>query len=98
MILVTDAGETTSSADFGRGSESGGAIGSLLYTIVIRPVKTRAARNTAGDTPWKHYRIPWVAPCSSPTRKRTGQYFSIASTANCACSIGWGTTPLRECR
>jgi Ca-activated chloride channel homolog len=49
MILVTDAGETTSQADFEAARKAAVRSGSLLYTIVIRPVKNESGRNTAGE-------------------------------------------------
>src|SRR5712692_947555 len=49
IILVTDAGETTSSADFDAARKAAVRSGSLLYTIVIRPVKNESDRNTAGE-------------------------------------------------
>jgi Ca-activated chloride channel family protein len=49
MILVTDAGETTSQADFDAARKAAVRSGSLLYTIVIRPVKNESGRNTAGE-------------------------------------------------
>ena len=49
MIMVTDAGETTSSADFDAARKEAVRSGSLLYTIVIRPVKNESGRNTAGE-------------------------------------------------
>ncbi len=49
IILVTDAGETTSSADFDAARKEAVRSGSLLYTIVIRPVKNESGRNTAGE-------------------------------------------------
>src|SRR5712664_1062143 len=49
MILVTDAGETTSSVDFDAARKAAVRSGSLLYTIVIRPVKNESGRNTAGE-------------------------------------------------
>ena len=49
MILVTDAGETTSSADFDAARKEAVRSGSLLYTIVIRPIKNESGRNTAGE-------------------------------------------------
>src|SRR6266852_2992019 len=39
IILVTDAGETTSKADFDAARKEAVRSGTLLYTIVIRPVK-----------------------------------------------------------
>ncbi len=49
IILVTDAGETTSNADFDAARKEAVRSGSLLYTIVIRPVKNESGRNTAGE-------------------------------------------------
>ena len=49
MILVTDDGETTSRADFDAARKEAVRSGSLLYTIVIRPVKNESGRNTAGE-------------------------------------------------
>jgi Ca-activated chloride channel family protein len=49
IILVTDAGETTSSSDFDAARKAAVRSGSLLYTIVIRPVKNESGRNTAGE-------------------------------------------------
>jgi len=49
MILVTDAGETTSSTDFDAARKAAVRSGSLLYTIVVRPVKNESGRNTAGE-------------------------------------------------
>src|SRR5260221_1281714 len=49
IILVTDAGETTSRADFAAARKEAVRSGSLLYTIVIRPVKNESGRNTAGE-------------------------------------------------
>ncbi len=49
IILVTDAGETTSTADFDAARKEAVRSGTLLYTIVIRPVKNEGGRNTAGE-------------------------------------------------
>jgi Ca-activated chloride channel family protein len=49
IILVTDAGETTSRADYDGARKEAVRSGSLLYTIVIRPVKNESGRNTAGE-------------------------------------------------
>src|SRR6266699_1920734 len=49
IILVTDAGETTSSADFDVARKEAVRANALLYTIVIRPVKSESGRNTAGE-------------------------------------------------
>jgi len=49
IIMVTDAGETTSRSDFESARKSALRAGILLYTIVIRPVKNENGRNTAGE-------------------------------------------------
>jgi Ca-activated chloride channel homolog len=49
IILVTDAGETTSSTDFEAARKAAVRAGTLLYTICIRPVKNESGRNTAGE-------------------------------------------------
>jgi Ca-activated chloride channel family protein len=49
IILVTDAGETTSRTDFEAARKEAVRSDLLLYTIVIRPVKNESGRNTAGE-------------------------------------------------
>lgn len=49
IIMVTDAGETTSRSDFDSARKAALRAGVLLYTIVIRPVKNENGRNTAGE-------------------------------------------------
>jgi Ca-activated chloride channel family protein len=49
VVLLTDAGETTSRADFETARRSAVRAESLLYTIVVREVKTEGGRNTAGE-------------------------------------------------
>ena len=49
IILVTDAGETTSRTDFDSARKEAVRSNTLLYTIVIRPVKNESGRNTAGE-------------------------------------------------
>jgi len=49
IILVTDAGETTSQSDFEHARREAVRSGTLLYTVVIRPVKNESGRNTAGE-------------------------------------------------
>ncbi len=49
IIMVTDAGETTSSSDFDSARKTALRAGILLYTVVIRPVKNENGRNTAGE-------------------------------------------------
>jgi Ca-activated chloride channel homolog len=49
IVLVTDAGETTSRTDFDSARREAVRSDALLYTIVIRPVKNESGRNTAGE-------------------------------------------------
>ena len=49
IVLVTDAGETTSRSDFEAARREAVSSNVLLYTIVIRPVKNENGRNTAGE-------------------------------------------------
>lgn len=49
IVLVTDAGETTSRSDFDTTRRAALKAETLLYTIVIRPVKNESGRNTAGE-------------------------------------------------
>jgi Ca-activated chloride channel family protein len=49
IILVTDAGETTSRSDFEAARREAVSSNVLLYTVVIRPVKNENGRNTAGE-------------------------------------------------
>lgn len=49
IIMITDAGETTSRADFDSARKAAVHAGILLYTIVVRPVKNENGRNTAGE-------------------------------------------------
>lgn len=49
LVLVTDAGETTSHADFNVARSAAVRSEALLYTVVIRAVKSEGGRNTAGE-------------------------------------------------
>lgn len=49
IVLVTDAGETTSSASFEDARHSALVAEAMLYTIVSQPVKNESGRNTAGE-------------------------------------------------
>jgi Ca-activated chloride channel homolog len=49
IIMVTDAGETTSKSDFDSARKAALRAGILLYTVVIRPVMNENGRNTAGE-------------------------------------------------
>ena len=49
IVMLTDAGETTSRADFEMARKAALRAEALLYTIVIRPVKNENGRNTAGE-------------------------------------------------
>ncbi len=49
IVLITDAGETTSRADFETARRAALRTESLLYTIVVRTVKSEGGRNTGGE-------------------------------------------------
>jgi Ca-activated chloride channel homolog len=49
IVLVTDGGETTSVSKFDDARRAAVASGSLLYSVIIRPVKNENGRNTAGE-------------------------------------------------
>jgi len=49
IVLVTDAGETTSRASFEDARQAAIAAEALLYTIVIRAVKSEALRDLGGE-------------------------------------------------
>jgi Ca-activated chloride channel family protein len=49
IILVTDGGETTSNADFEAARKAAVRANTLLYSIIVRPVKNESGRNTAGE-------------------------------------------------
>jgi Ca-activated chloride channel family protein len=49
IVLVTDAGETTSGSKFEDARRAAIAADELIYTIVIRPIKNENGRNTAGE-------------------------------------------------
>jgi len=49
IVMLTDAGETTSRSDFESARKAALRAGILLYTIIVRPVKSENGRNTAGE-------------------------------------------------
>jgi Ca-activated chloride channel family protein len=49
LVLLTDAGETTSRADFETARRAALRAEALLYAIVVRPVNNEGGRNTAGE-------------------------------------------------
>jgi len=49
ILLVTDAGETTSTITFEAARQAALRAEALLYTILVRPVKSESGRNTAGE-------------------------------------------------
>jgi Ca-activated chloride channel homolog len=49
IVLVTDAGETTSKSSFEGARNAAIASEALLYTILIRPVASESGRNTGGE-------------------------------------------------
>jgi Ca-activated chloride channel family protein len=49
LAIITDAGETTSVSKFDATRRAAIASDALLYTIVVRPMKSDAGWNTAGE-------------------------------------------------
>ncbi|HTV59586.1 MAG TPA: VWA domain-containing protein [Verrucomicrobiae bacterium] len=49
IVLVTDAGETTSTSRYEDAQRAAVSSGALLYSVIIRPVKNENGRNTAGE-------------------------------------------------
>jgi Ca-activated chloride channel homolog len=49
IVLVTDAGETTSGDSFDQARRAAISSGALLYPIIVRVVKSENGRNTAGE-------------------------------------------------
>jgi Ca-activated chloride channel family protein len=49
LLLLTDAGETTSSATYDQARQAALRAGAMLYTVLIRVVKSENGRNTAGE-------------------------------------------------
>ncbi len=49
IVLVTDAGETTSYSKFDDARRAAISSDTLLYSIVIRPIKSESGRETAGQ-------------------------------------------------
>jgi Ca-activated chloride channel homolog len=49
LVLITDAGETTSVSKFEDARRAAIASNILLYTVVVRPMKSDAGWNTAGE-------------------------------------------------
>jgi Ca-activated chloride channel family protein len=49
LVIITDAGETTSSSSFDSTRRAAIASDALLYTVVVRPMKSDAGWNTAGE-------------------------------------------------
>lgn len=49
IILVTDGGETTSRTEFDAARREAVRSGTLIYSIILRPVKNENGRNTAGE-------------------------------------------------
>jgi Ca-activated chloride channel homolog len=49
IVLVTDGGETTSRLDFEAARKAAVRANTLLYSIIVRPVKSESGRNTAGE-------------------------------------------------
>jgi Ca-activated chloride channel homolog len=49
LVIITDAGETTSVSKFDDARRAAIAANVLLYTVVVRPMKSDAGWNTAGE-------------------------------------------------
>jgi Ca-activated chloride channel homolog len=49
VVIITDAGETTSVSKFEDARRAAIASGTLLYTVVMRPMKSDGGWNTAGE-------------------------------------------------
>jgi Ca-activated chloride channel homolog len=49
IVIVTDAGETTSAAKFDDARRAAIASGALLYSIIVNPVQNENGRNTGGE-------------------------------------------------
>ena len=49
IVMITDAGETTSISKFDDARRAAIASDALLYTVVVRPMKSNAGWNTAGE-------------------------------------------------
>jgi len=49
LVLITDAGETTSNSTFEIARRTALRSETLLYTVIINPVRTESGRNTAGE-------------------------------------------------
>jgi Ca-activated chloride channel homolog len=49
LVIITDAGETTSASTFDATRRAAIASDALLYTVVVRPMKSDAGWNTAGE-------------------------------------------------
>jgi Ca-activated chloride channel family protein len=49
IVLVTDAGETTSKASYDTTRNMAIRSGAMLYTVCLRPMKNEGGRNTAGE-------------------------------------------------
>ncbi len=49
IVLVTDAGETSSAGTYEEARSAALRSEALLYTVLIRPVKSESGRNTAGE-------------------------------------------------
>lgn len=49
IVLVTDAGESTSRASYETARNEAVRSGAMLYTVCLRPMKSESGRNTAGE-------------------------------------------------
>jgi len=49
LVLVTDAGESTSRSSYETARDQAIRSGAMLYTVCLRPMKSESGRNTAGE-------------------------------------------------
>ena len=96
IVLVTDAGETTSRADFETARRAALRADVLLYTILVRVVRNESGRNTAGEHALETIaRFDRGRNLLSRMGSANSARCSTASTANCARSTAWATIPIR---
>jgi hypothetical protein len=92
IVLITDAVETTSRADFEEARREALRTESLLYTIVVRSVKGEGGRNTPGNTRWRPSRTVPGAPCIFRANFRSWPRCSNRSISSCVRNTVSATT------
>lgn len=95
IILVTDGGETTSQWDFEAARKAAVRANTLLYSIIVRPVKNESGRNTAGEHAIETITDTTGGAIFFPDTAGISTLFSIASIANCAPNTVSATTQIR---